>query len=827
MGFKYNIIKWFAFQLKLLVFYPSFAYTSDFNTAFLHGTSDIPSALKKNVKYPAGQYYVDVYLNGELAGRTMLIVSPEDEQAGELCLSPEWLQNSGIFFNADAYLRTFNSVRSCYLLAQKESTTVKFDHNRQILDFGIPQAWLLEKNDAARWDYGINGLRLKYNGNFNKNFQTRNPDGNKDESLNAYMNLNAGLNIGRWVLLSDMNATRSTWGNEFETNSLTLSTALSNVKGDLLFGRSQTSTELFNDFGFYGAALRSNSNMRSWETRGYAPVITGVASTTSRITVTQGGYTIYSRVVPPGPYRLDDINSTSNGNLLVTVEDDGGRKTVTEYPVATLSSLLRPGEFKYNLAAGKHDNANQLSEAFSSEKGTFGLASLDWGFSTTTLNIATLLNRGYQAAGVGLTQSMGLWGAIALSINGSRAKYDDRSIQQGVSATVKYAKSFTNKTDIQLLTYRYQSPGYTEFASWDPKYIDRRRVYNAEGSGLKKNYIWFDGKEKARYEARLNHRMDKIYLSGSFWQQTYWNNNKDAIGATLSASTNILDGISLFLSGNYSRSSWSPSDEYSGSLGISIPFTLGGVRHSSSNSVGYNRYNGTSFNTSASASLNERLNYSISAGADERNNNTAGASVSYAFNQMQTNLAFSKRRGRITLSGNLSGSAIATGQTGLLLTKEASETVAVLKIMDTPGITFNGSLPTNSAGNTVLYLNAYTPTYITINPENVPSSAELLNTSYEVVPTEKAIIYREFGFQNVSRYIVRVRDAHGEFLTGGNAKTEQGLEAGFITSNGVLLMNLLAAPKTITVSQRDGKQCRINAAGLKENTGTVQEIRCE
>ncbi|MBC6504736.1 fimbria/pilus outer membrane usher protein, partial [Citrobacter freundii] len=127
----------------------------------------------------------------------------------------------------------------------------------------------------------------------------------------------------------------------------------------------------------------------------------------------------------------------------------------------------------------------------------------------------------------------------------------------------------------------------------------------------------------------------------------------------------------------------------------------------------------------------------------------------------------------------------------------------------------------------VLYLTGYNPTTISINPENVPDSAELMNTSYEVVPTEKAIIYREFGFQNVLRYIVRVRDAQGNTLTGGSATTEQGLDAGFITNNGVLLMNLLAAPKTITVSQSSGKQCRFSAAGLKENTGTVQEIRCE
>lgn len=817
-----------ALSLLALSICSSFVSATELNTAFLQGTTDVPSVLRDGVKYPAGQYYVDVSLNGVRTGRMTLSVSPEDEQAGQLCLSPEWLQNAGIFFKPEAYQDTFDPVRGCYLPGRKDNTKVSFDLGAQSLDFGIPQAWLAEKNDAARWDYGISGLRVKYNGNFNQNIQSRNKQGyNYDDALNAYGSFNTSLNVGRWILSSDMNATRSTWGSEFTTNNLTLSTAISQVKGDLLLGRSQTRTELFSDFDFYGAALRSNTNMRSWQTRAYAPVITGVASTTSRITITQGGYTIYSRVVPSGPYQLEDINSTSNGNLVVTVEDDGGRKTVTEYPVATLPSLLRPGDYNYNLAVGQRNDSDRLSEAFRSGNGTFGLASLDWGLSSTTLNMATLLHSGYQAAGLGVTQSMGAWGALALSVNGSRADYDDGSRRQGVSATVKYAKSFTNKTDIQLLTYRYQSPGYTEFASWNPEYGDRRKIFDPDGLGLNDHYVWFDGREKARYEARINHRMDNIYLSGSFWQQSYWNRSQDAVGASLSASTTILDGVSLYLSGNYSRSAWSTRDDYSGSLGVSIPFSLGGVRHYSSNSVGYSRYNGASFNTSASATLNERFSYGVSAGTDEKSNHTAGATASYAFDRMQTNLAVSQSRYTTTLSGNVSGSAIATAQTGLLLTKEASDTVAVVRIKDTPGVTFNGSLPTNSRGSTVLYLTGYNPTTISINPENVPDSAELLNTSYDVVPTEKAIIYREFGFQNVLRYIVRVRDAQGNVLTGGSAATEQGLDAGFITSNGVLLMNLLAAPKTITVSQSSGKQCRFSAAGLKENTGTVQEIRCE
>lgn len=822
MKYKTNLSGMTFFILGGCSFYASGA---GFNTAFLQGVTGVPSVLKDNVRYPSGQYYVDIMLNGARTARMALTVSPEEESTGQLCLSPEWLKNAGIFFDNKAYEQTFDKVRGCYTLSKKKSTQLVLDMGTQTLDIQIPQAWLPEKNDAAHWDYGVNGLRVTYSGNFNKNIQQGEHNGRKDDSLDAYGRFTAALNLGRWVLSGDMDAYRNAGGSEFNPRSLTLSTAVSSIRGDLLLGRSQSQTALFSGFSLYGAALRSNSNMRPWKTRGYAPVITGVASSTSRITVSQDGYTIDSRVVPPGPWRLDDISSASNGNLVVTVEDSSGHKSVTEYPVATLPSLLRPGEYNYNVAVGQKDDGYGPGHVFSSGNGTFALASLDYGLAFTTVNMAAILHNHYQAAGLGVTQSLGVAGALSASLNASRADYDNGNSREGVSTTVKYAKSFTQRTDIQLLTYRYQSPGYTEFANWDPHERYLRPGFYGQEQGYR--YAWFNGREKARYEARINHRLDNAYFSGSFWQQTYWGTQKDLLGATLSASTSVAGGVSVYLNANYARGGFYTQPDWSGSVGVSIPFTFGGVPHYSSNTVSYNRYSGTSFNNSTSATLNKRMSYTVSAGTDEQRNSTASASVSYAFDRVQTNAAVSQNRDTTTLSGSLSGSLIATPQTGVLMTKEASGTVAVLKIKDVPGVTFNGSLPTNSRGDTVIYLSEYNPTTISINPENVPDSAELLQTSYKVVPTSGAIIYRDFGYQHILRYIVRVRDAQGRILRGGNARTEQGLNAGFITSNGVLLMNLLAAPKSITVTRDNGTTCYFSAAGLKAGSSTVQETYCE
>ena len=794
----------FRLSMLALCIYSRYGITTELNLDFIQGVSVIPSVLKTDTTLPAGQYIVDVLVNNERTGRTNLVITGENEKNNRLCLSPEWLDNAGVMIKKDAYGDVLDKEKQCYILTRNAHTKVDFDYGAQTLKFSIPQAYRLSKNDPARWDYGVNGGRLKYYGNFNKTVH---------DEVNAFGNVDAAINLGRWVLSGNMNVSHAENNTALTSSDLTLSTAISQVQGDLLLGKSQTSTELFSDFSFYGAALRSNSNMRSWGARGYAPDISGVAPTPSRITVKQNGYTVYSGMVPAGPYRLDGLRPISNGDLVVTVEDESGNKTEQIYPVTTLPTLLRPGEFQYNLAAGKKNNSNELDRAFQSDTGLFWLSSLDYGFSTTTLNQAFILNDDYQSGGLGATQMLGRLGALSLSANVSKARYDYGDVKTGQSFSAKYAKSFTNRTDLQLLTYHYQSKGYVEFADFDPK------------------ETWRYGNRKSRYEARLSHRFDGTYLSGSYWRQNYWMREGHDAGSTLSLSTS-LDRVSVFLNGSYSRYAWSDRADYAISLSLSVPFDLKGTRHYASNSVGHTRTGGTTFNTSVSAMPADRFNYSLNANAGSKGDRGASASASYAFDAIQTNMGVSRsysRRGnsQTSISGSVSGSVLGTTETGPLFTRESSGTVGIVSIPGVEGVSVNGSMPTNKKGNTVVGLSEYSENHININMDNVPDNMEFETTSYNVVPTEGAMVYRRFSFRNVLRYILRVKDAQGNDLTGGDAKTEQGLNAGFISNNGVLLMNMLAEPTSVSVDTGTGKQCRFSMAGLKANTNKVQEVRCE
>lgn len=777
--------------------------STELNMAFLQGTQVIPSVLKPGLTLPVGQYYVDVLVNNEGKGKALLTITPEEELAGMLCLSPEWLKSADVPILLDRYASEYNEKADCYQLARSPYTRVDFNYGNQSLVFSVPQTNLIDKTDPSQWDYGVNALRLQYDANVM---------GKSNGGTSANGNVDLNVNLGRWVLSSNMNGSRDSGGNtNFSFRDATLSTALSSVRGDLRLGKSVTRSEQFSDFGFYGASLRSNNNMIPWDVRGYAPLINGVATTTSRITVTQNGYPVYSQVVQPGPYELRDIRPVGNGDLEVTVEDANGRKTVTRYPVTTLPTLLRSGEIQYDISVGLRSSSGDIGKPFSAgDKGIFWLGSLGYGFGNTTVSSAIIWHNKYRAGGVTLTQSLGELGAVSVGGSMSRAVYDNKEVKHGQSIGVTYAKSFADTTNLHLMAYRYQSQGYVEFANFNPQ--DRYTAYN----------------RKSRYEMQLTQILPwSSSLGVSAWREDYWNRHGQAVGASLSSGFTLFNDVAFSVSAGFNRYPYREKDDYSMLLTMSLPFVMGGVNHSSVSSVSYSSVSGSQFQTSTSASLTERLGYSVGAAVSDNGTRSASANINYGFNAVQTNAGVSQNRDGTSFNAGFSGSVVATAESGLLFTRDRSSTMGIVHIPDVPGVRFNGSPETNGKGYTVVSLSDYNQNRIDVDMENVPDNLDLDVTSYSVVPTEKAVVYREFGASYVKRYFLQVKNRQGQLLNGGDAKTEQGLSAGFITRNGVLSMSLMNEPKEVTVSQGDNKTCRISMAGIKPGTEKVQEVFCE
>lgn len=810
----------------------SSASFAELNLDFLRGTDreHVPAVLKDGNDFPAGQYVVDVMLNRQKTARQMLTIPPED--ARSLCLSPDWIKQAHLLLNLEMFSEQYDSARQCYRLGDYPAASVRFDYGTQTLYISEPQVTLRTLKEGEDWDYGIPGFRLRYSTNASKS---------QHNQTVYYGNVDLNANIGRWILTG---TTSGFSGHGFESPQAVASTVIAPLRGNLELGKTRTRSTLFSDFGFYGAALTSDSALVPWTSRGYAPVISGVAHSNARITIRQSGYTLSSRVVSPGEYSLKDIAPIGNGDITVIVEEEDGSKTVNVYPVTTLPGMLRAGDFNYNLSLGTRNDDSQA-------KGVFVAGSLDYGFAPLTLNLATILHRQYQGFGIGFSRDMGAWGALEVSAEASRSVFDKNNFadryrhrdrdsetpeekilndrnewlwnsyghgrvvsgpQMGISSTVKYAKRLGDSTNLHLLTWRYTGEKFVDFSGFNP------------------GQVWLNENRKERYEAFISQGLGDSYLNFSGWTQSYRNRGKNDSGLNASYNTS-LGGASVGLYASYTHTPWTPKD-YSLSMSVSIPFTVGGRQQFSSTSVNYRPDWGSQVNTSVSGSPTDNTSYSVSAGTGKNYRNVS-TSLGYAMDVMQTGASLSQSHykgsgSQTSGSVSASGAVMGTTKSGLLFTREQSGAVAVVKIRDIPGVTFNGSRPTGSRGVTAVSLSEYSRNDIRINPTNIPDDIELLDTSWSVTPTRKAIVYHEFDYTQVKRYIMRVTDRNGKPLpSGSTAATQNGLDAGFVSSDGVLLSTLLAEPESLILRSTDGTQCRVNMADVKPGSGKLAEVRCE
>lgn len=817
--------------------WPVISGAGELNLSFIHGVdkNHAPAILKDGNAFPPGQYVVDVVLNRQKTARQMLTITPDDTKS--LCLSPDWIQQAHLLLDISAFKEQYDTARDCYRLGDYPAGSVRLDYGTQTLYISEPQVTLRTLKAGEDWDYGVSGFRLRYSTNASKTQQSQ---------AVYYGNVDLSANIGRWVLSGSSSGFS---GRGFESPRAVASTVVAPLHSNFELGKTRTRSTLMSDFSFYGASLTSDSSMTPWSARGYAPVISGVAHTNARITVSQSGYTLTSRVVSPGAYALNDIAPTGNGDLTVTVEEEDGSKTVRVYPVTTLPTLLRAGDFNYNLSVGTRNDDSQV-------KGVFVAGSLDYGFEPVTLNLSTILHRQYQGAGLGISRNMGAWGALDVSAQVSRSVFDnhkdgdfrnglpgvrsgeetpeqkalsDRNDwlwhsyggghgrpasgpQTGVSATVKYARSFGNKTNLHLLTWRYTGEKYVDFSGFDP------------------TQVWLNENRKLRYEAIISQGIGSAWLNFSGWTQSYRDRDSNDSGLNASCSTS-LGRASLGLYASYSHTPWTPHD-YSLSMNVSIPFTVAGKQQYTSTGMNWRPHGDTQVNTSVSGNPTDNLSYSLGAGGG-RDSSNVSASLGYTLDAMQTGASLSQSHysgsgSRTSGSVSASGAVMGTMQSGLLFTREQSGAVAVVKIPDIPGVTFNGSRPTGRNGVTALSLSEYSRNDIRINPENVPDDIDLPDTVYSVVPTRQAIVFREFNYTRINRYVLKVNGCDGSPLPqGSTAVTESGLDAGFVTGNGLLLSNLPAEPASLTLTAPDGTLCRVNMTGVKPDAGRLKEVRCE
>lgn len=763
----------------------------EFNYSFLRGASkDIPQIFSADKKNAPGDYYVDVIFNGsKIASSVELSITKREQE--HLCLSADWLSKRGIHINKDFYKSELDLVQNCYVIENEKNSKVSFDPSLQELSIEMPQAGFINLvKDGSDWDYGSTGFKLAYDVNTSKS-------SNSDRT--TYSNVEGQVNIGEWVLQGRGYAYQ---GERFESNNLLLTHAIKSIKSDILIGKTQSFNSLTDGFTFYGAQLKSNRDMYPWNSQAYAPVISGIARTHARVTVEQGGYTLKSFVVPPGPFVINDLTGVYSGDIILKIYEEDGSVKEQRFPVAVLPNLLKPGTYNYNIAIGSK------IEQYSGKRDDDSLflqMSYDYGFEPFTLNSSALFDKNYNNIGLGFIRSFGWFGAVSMSGNLSQAKFHNGKSLGGYSASVKYAKALGDHANLQLIGYRFNSENYIDYADFSYRY------YNP-----------LKNRPKQRYESIITYQLPErsIFLNMSAWKEDYWDSSNE-IGANLNVSKSF-SNISVALNAGYSRLHGMKSD-YNTGVSINVPFSIFDKSHYSYSGINYDRRSGTSFNTGISGRLNSRLSYNAS--VNQSRNTTGGSlSASYLFDWLQTSASYSQTGNNSSSSLQLGGSIIGVPDAGIIFTPLKNNEIAVVEMEDIPGVRFNGSMPGDSRGRAVIPLAAYNKNTITVNADNLPQNVELIENAINVTPTENAIVYKKVKYRKINTYIVKIISKNGFVIPMGSIATNnEGQEVGYVNNGGILLMNLEEKDEgAITVGE-----CVFDSRLLKKEMGNVQEIKCE
>lgn len=715
------------------------------------------SAFETAGNTPAGTYLVTLFVNQQELGQHRIVFASHNGKT-EPELTPALLDEAGV---NTAALPAFSSLPVDQpvndLTALIPDARVHFDFPQQRLVLSIPQIAMKPNTrgmvDPALWDDGIPAFLLNYNLSAGHSRQEGQYGQASSDQTNLFANFRSGLNWQAWRLRSDMSYTRNDSNPGEGATQRYEKTQFSNTylqrdirawRSEVLLGESYTLNDVFDSVPFRGVRLNSSEEMLPVSLRGFAPVVTGIAQSNARISISQNGNVVYQSYVAPGPFRIDDLYQTGQGgDLTVTVtEADGSVRTWTQ-TFSSLPVMQRPGGLKYELTAGRYNGGITTD----SREAEFALGTLMYGLPhNVTLYGGGLAAKDYLSAVAGSSVSLGSLGAVSADVTLSSATLRDGQRQSGQSYRMRYAKSLLSTgTSVDLTAYRYSTQDYLSFAD-----------FNNMGYRLGEDQVpWALARQRSEFQVRVSQQLGSwgsLYLSGS--RQDYW--DREEANATLSAGYSAnLGGVSYGLAYSIDRlksnGEWPQNRQLA--MNVQVPFSLFSQAQAVSRSYAnyqltHNSHGGVQQQAGISGSaLDDRLSYSAMAGWGNGNNDHATSTLNMSWQEskgmVSGGYSHSRSVDAVNLNGN-GGMVLHAG--GVTLSPQLGSSVALVSAPHTQGAeVMHGYVRTDSRGYAVVpYLSAYQSNAVTLNPVSLPDNVDMTQNSMNVYPTKGAVVRATF-----------------------------------------------------------------------------------
>lgn len=739
-----------------------------FNPAFLSDDlsntqiSDLTRFEQTTHQLP-GVYRVDIYVNDQyIFTRDINFVEKSEIQdtTGLFpCFDIKTLQGFGV--NTAQYEKLNSVSQQCIdFISIIEGANSQFQFDKQKLLISLPQASLLNQVRGYippdQWDVGINGLFTNYDISGYNNSKT--------DSNSLFLRLDNGINLGSWQFRHTSSFNYSSQNgkstNQWDDLNTYLRKTIIPLKSDLLIGDSSTNSEIFDSFGFRGVNLSSSDAMYPDSQQGYAPSIRGVAKTNAKVVIKQNGYTIHQINVAPGPFLIEDLNSTAlSGDLMVTIEENDGSIQSYKVPYSSLPILQREGHTKYSIILGEYRSGLDSQDNPFVVQVT-AIHGLNNGVS---IYAGTQLSEKYTSVLLGLGANLGGLGAISFDVTHADSELADDSSSSGQSMRFLYSKTLSSSgTTFQLLGYRYSTKGFytlndVAYNNMSGYQISETQDGSHIDTPIITDYYNLYNAKKGRFEANISHSLGKygsLFISGN--QQTYWNTDQKDEWIQ-GGYSNSWKALNYSLSVSHNRSSEMNQSDTMYSMNLSFPLDKLWPKANFQENPIQNAY--ATFSTTQTSSGNStlaglsgtllkdrNLSYSISQGDVSDQGNIGSMSLNYNGSYGSIGAGYSYDQNSNQFTYNASGGILAH-RDGVTFGQPLGETSVLVKAPDAKGVNIENytGVKTDWRGYAIVpYASEYRANRIALNSNTFDNNLEINNNVENVVPIKGAIVRASF-----------------------------------------------------------------------------------
>ncbi len=799
---------------------------ASFNSSSLFGQSNRNINLEnfqiKN-KILEGTYYVKLNINNKgITDTKVRFIKLENSDAAVLCIDNLLLSQLNL---TEEFYSSLPKSDCLKVEDISKSASYDFDISTLILNIYIPQAFQAEHPEGyinpKLFDKGINSSFISYNYNINQN----------NDKSSEYLNLRSGVNFKGWYFRHQGNFDSEKTGlGSYRPSENVLHTDLITIYSRLSLGQFSTQNYQLESLPIIGAQIASDQTMLPVSQQTYSPIIENIANTNAVVKVYQNGIQIYERTVPAGPFKISDLGSINQGDLIVEILENNGDIKNYKIPLQRNINLIRPRQYYYSLSIGNYYFSNKITNEFISQ--------INYGYGLS--NNLTLLG-GVNASEIYKSLLMGASisskiGGMNFKTNFSNAKIESDNYT-GNQYIFDYRYIWENPGISFYLDAKHQSKDYLTVSNTLSR-LNFSNLSNAEY----KSYIFTNNlKDSFSFNiSKSNLMSSKANFNLSYASNRYWN-NKDSAQQYSFNYNNIWNNLSYTL--GYSQTSYSSlhTDDKTIYISFSMPFDWSKNRLFLNSNI-QNIRNDSNINSA-------HLNVSGSLGTQNNFNYGAGISNTYRNGDAETSFqaygnyllpkvslgatAYSQNNNQqYSLSAR---GALVAHRFGITPVNLLSDTFTIVHVENGKGTKINNAwgVTLDHFGNAIYPTNsAYSENDISLDPQDLPIDLVLESNQTRVIPRKFSSTLAVFNTKKTSNLLLRLStDKEIQLPIGSHLLNQNGTFIGILgQSNQIIIENkedLFEQPLKVVWGNEMTESCAISPISLSKIKTDIKNHKFE